>query len=68
MTVQRLNACPACGSDQVAIYTYESGSRCVECDTCYHRSPIMGTKVEAARAHNALSRAALTQDATDGQS
>lgn len=53
MTVPKLKPCPKCETaDHLAIYTYESGTRRVECDGCWAAGPCCTSKVWAARHWN----------------
>ena len=53
MTIQRLKPCPNCETDlNLAIYSYDSGWKHVECTKCNYLGPSEGSKVAAARAHN----------------
>lgn len=54
MTYPRTIDCPKCGADgdTLSVYTYDSGWRYVECDTCWHRSPGEGSILQAIRSHN----------------
>ncbi len=54
MTNPKIKPCPQCRSDEhMAIYTYESGWRHVECDKCYYLGPGEGSKLAAIKSHNA---------------
>jgi Zn ribbon nucleic-acid-binding protein len=49
----RIAACPNCKTDAfIAVYTYDSGWRHVECDKCYYLGPGEGSVLSAIRAHN----------------
>lgn len=52
-TRQRMKPCPNCKTDEnLAIYTYESGWRHVECDKCYYLGPGEGSINAAVKSHN----------------
>lgn len=53
MTYPKMKPCPECGSDNVGLYTYESGWSRVECDACSHICSCEGTKLLAIRTANA---------------
>lgn len=54
MTAPKIKPCPRCQTDaHIAIYTYESGWRHVECDKCYYLGPGEGSKLAAIKSHNA---------------
>jgi len=52
-TLQKLKPCPKCKTDEhLAIFTYESGWRHVECNKCFYFGPGKGSKREAVAAYN----------------
>jgi hypothetical protein len=53
MSDQKIKPCPTCGNTELAICTYDSGWRYVECDRCHYYSGGEGTERQAIRAHNA---------------
>lgn len=53
MTYPKLKPCPDCKTtDDLEIYTYESGSRRVECDRCFYLGPAGTSILWAIRLHN----------------
>lgn len=53
-TNQKMKPCPKCRSvDHLAVYTYESGWRHVECIKCFYLGPGEGSIRQAIAAHNA---------------
>ena len=52
-TMPKLKVCPNCGTDEnLAVYSYDSGWRHVECVKCNYLGPGEGSKIAAARSHN----------------
>lgn len=55
-TNPKLKPCPRCHTDEyLAVYTYDSGGRHVECDKCYYLGPCEGSIRQAIKSHNARS-------------
>lgn len=53
MTNPKMRPCPKCGAtDRLAVYTYPSGWRHVECNACFYLGPGEGTIHEAIKSHN----------------
>lgn len=63
MTVPNPKPCPKC-QGQISVYTYDSGWRRAECDTCDYIAEPAGNILQATRNHN--QRAAILA-ATGGQ-
>lgn len=52
-TNQRMKPCPKCNSDEhLAVYTYESGCKHVECTKCNYLGPGEGSIRFAIKSHN----------------
>lgn len=51
--------CPHCGDVNVVVYSYDNGTRHVECNTCYYLGPGEGSILAAIKSHNERARAAL---------
>ena len=61
-TNQKIKPCPKCGTDEfLAVYSYESGWRYVECDHngCWYHGPGAGSIRQAIILHNAKPAAKL---------
>lgn len=59
----KIAPCPNChNTDYLAVYTYDSGWRHVECDCCGYLGPGEGSKKAAISEHN--KRVALTKETT----
>lgn len=53
MSRQKISPCPTCRtSAEMAVYTYESGCRHVECLTCFYLGPGEGSIPQAIKSHN----------------
>lgn len=55
MAYPKMKPCPKCNSaDCLAVYTYDSGNRYVECDNrgCWYRGPGEGSIRAAIKSHN----------------
>lgn len=53
MSHQKIKPCPNCRtSDQMAVYTYDSGGRHVECMKCQYFGPGEGSIKQAIISHN----------------
>ena len=53
MTAPKIKPCPNCKTDEyLAVYTYDSGWRHVECDQCYYLGPGEGSKLAAIKEYN----------------
>lgn len=50
----KMNPCPKCGSQDVAVHRYDNGWRHVECDECDYLGPGEGSIADAIMAHNVL--------------
>lgn len=56
MTNPKMKPCPQCGSaDSLAVFSYDNGTRHVECDNrkCLYLGPGAGSIRAAIKAHNA---------------
>lgn len=52
-TNQKMKPCPRCRSDKfLAVYTYESGGRHVECNNCFYLGPGESSIRAAIKSHN----------------
>lgn len=53
MSNQKLLPCHKCGTDEfLAVYTYDSGWKHVECNKCFYLGPGCGSKKQAIIEHN----------------
>ena len=54
MSDPKMKPCPTCGkTDRLAVYTYHSGWRHVECNECFYLGPGEGRIRAAIKSHNA---------------
>lgn len=69
MTAPKIKDCPKCDApgDCLAVYTYDSGWRHVECDGCYYLGPGAGNIVQAIRLHNARVSARAAKQPTGSE-
>lgn len=53
-TNPKIKPCPLCKSENVSVYSYDSGWRYVECDGpgCWYRGPGEGSVRQAIKSHN----------------
>lgn len=53
MTNPKMKPCPRCGSDEsLAVYSYDNGTRHVECNSCWYLGPGEGSIRQAIKSHN----------------
>ena len=53
MSYPKMAQCPNCKSDEgLDVYVYDSGTRHVECNTCFYLGPGEGSIRAAIKAHN----------------
>ena len=61
----KMEPCPRCqSSEYLAVYTYDSGGRHVECNQCFYLGPAEGSIRQAVKSHNEF--AGRTALATEG--
>ena len=52
-TYPKMQPCPDCQKDdRLAVYTYDSGGRHVECNRCFYLGPAEGSIRQAIKSHN----------------
>jgi Zn ribbon nucleic-acid-binding protein len=52
-TNPKMAPCPTCKTDAyLAVYSYDSGGRHVECDKCFYLGPAEGSVRQAIKSHN----------------
>ena len=52
MSYPKIESCPRCGSEDVTVYSYDSGWHHAECDGCGYLGPGEGSATAAIKAHN----------------
>lgn len=65
MSNPKIKPCPKCGSEDMSVWTYDSGWKYVECDSgtnCWYRGPGEGSVRQAIRSHNAAARPIQTAE------
>ncbi len=62
-TSPKMKPCPSCETaDYLAVYTYDSGWRYVECTMCDYFGPGEGSIRQAIKQHNARAARRLNED------